>query len=517
MCTHLQKRGSVYYFRRVIPVELQPLFDGKKQWMHSLGTKELAEGKRLARLAGTDTDGLIALAQQRIAAGEVSRPPTRHAASRALTEDLIAHMEAQSRIDEAHEEGQHRRKRHRQSLEERLKLSTAELSEDDLVVRDMVRDAEFRVTLANDQALAAKAALAETRAAKAELSAVEAAPLTPVSPVSGGMMLDEGVIAGWAKERNPRAKGVDTYRSTARWFYDRAGRIPVANITRANVQAFKAALLDEGTSAANIQMKLRRLRTLLQWAFENDHATSNAAAGITIRDNAAASNRRKEFDLVSLRSIFGSAVYSEGQRPRASRGEAAYWLPLLALFTGARLEEIGQLRPADVQLLGYPDADGIERSAWFIQITSDIAAGLKVKNAASERLVPVHPELQSLGFVQFVTDAAERGAVRLFDELRPNSYGRLTAKWGQWFSRYLRLTCKVTDKRMVFHSFRHTFKHYARHVEMIEGISRQIMGHSSSDVADDYGTGYSHHQLVEGMKAYRVPGLTLPAIAKVPE
>lgn len=59
MCTHLTKRGSIYYFRRVIPANLQPYFDGKKQWMHSLGTKDLAEGKRLSRLAGTYTDDLI--------------------------------------------------------------------------------------------------------------------------------------------------------------------------------------------------------------------------------------------------------------------------------------------------------------------------------------------------------------------------------------------------------------------------------------------------------------------------
>lgn len=59
-------------------------------------------------------------------------------------------------------------------------------------------------------------------------------------------------------------------------------------------------------------------------------------------------------------------------------------------------------------------------------------------------------------------------------------------------------TCGVTDKRMVFHSFRHTFKQYVRHAGIIEGVQRQIMGHGSSDVADDYGSGYRLHQAVEG-------------------
>jgi integrase len=61
----------------------------------------------------------------------------------------------------------------------------------------------------------------------------------------------------------------------------------------------------------------------------------------------------------------------------------------------------------------------------------------------------------------------------------------------------------------VFHSFRHTFTDYARHAGIGEGVARQLVGHSGEDVHDDYGSGYSLHRLVEGMKLYRVPGLKL--------
>ena len=36
------------------------------------------------------------------------------------------------------------------------------------------------------------------------------------------------------------------------------------------------------------------------------------------------------------------------QASKGGAGEAAYWLPLLALFTGARLEELAQLRVSDL-------------------------------------------------------------------------------------------------------------------------------------------------------------------------
>ena len=45
------------------------------------------------------------------------------------------------------------------------------------------------------------------------------------------------------------------------------------------------------------------------------------------------------------------------------------------------------------------------------------------------------------------------------------------------------------DERMVFDSFRHTFKQHARLAGILEGVQRQIMGHSSSDTADEYGSG----------------------------
>jgi len=143
---------------------------------------------------------------------------------------------------------------------------------------------------------------------------------------------------------------------------------------------------------------------------------------------------------------------------------------------------------------------------WFLNVT-DLGEDQKLKNDASKRTVPLHPDLERLGFLNYVEGLPKGG--RLFPDLKAGAYGRLTAKWGEWFSTYLRKVCGVTDKRMVFHSFRHTFKHHASHVGMIEGVQRQIMGHSPGDVADDYRGGYSLHQLVEGMRLYRIAGLDL--------
>lgn len=269
-------------------------------------------------------------------------------------------------------------------------------------------------------------------------------------------------------------------------------------------------MLEEGQTPANIKQKLSRLRTLLQWAADNGHASSNVAHGITIKDTQAAKNKRKPFDLAALNAIFASPVYAKGQRPTQGRGEAAYWIPLLALFTGARMEELGQLRPSDIVELTYPDPDGTDQRGWFISLIEvEGDDGTELKTAESERLIPIHPQLQRLGFVAFAKAASEQGRERLFDQLTPGPYGNLTHKWGQWFGRYLRDTCRVTDKRMTFHSFRHTFTDYVRRPDIAEGIQRQLVGHSSKDVHDDYGAGYNLYWLVEAMKLYKVPGLKI--------
>ena len=42
-------------------------------------------------------------------------------------------------------------------------------------------------------------------------------------------------------------------------------------------------------------------------------------------------------------------IFTHGDRPKAGRGEASFWLPLMALFTGARLNELAPLTAADVK------------------------------------------------------------------------------------------------------------------------------------------------------------------------
>lgn len=515
MCSYLHRApNGVYYFRMGIPADLRPFMAGKREIKRSLGLKDREAAKALIPDMTKAAHSLLkqAVRDRDTAAKPAPAPtPPKSAAQiereRALWEhdqrqaDMVADALFASDM-EAEALGP-------------VMDAIAKGIEPDAPLSDILRAGKLLVEHEREKAGADREALLASlharygqnaRASENENEVVDCEPAT-----GSGLYLDEDILDRWATERGVVPKGKDTHKAVAEWFYARTERKPVERITRQDVLAFKDKLLSEGQSVANTNMKLSRLRTLLGWAYQNDLAPANVAEGISVKVADSGKGKRLPFSLDELQAIFASPIYANGERPTRGRGEAAYWLPLLGLFTGARLEEIGQLRVSDVQRRDYPNQDGKMLAGWFLHITDntdDRGQANRIKNAASERYVPVHPELQRLGFISYVEGLKDQQG-RVFPDLKPNVYGRLTAKWGEWFSPYMRTVCGVTDRRKVFHSFRHTFKDYTRRAGIAEGVQRQLMGHAGRDVADDYGSGYDLHSLAVAMATYRVPGLQI--------
>lgn len=509
MCSYLYRRGAVYCTRLVVPDRLRHII-GKSDLGRSLRTKELADAKRLLPSWLAEAQSILASAERQLARmpGPASSYPfTREQADWEAQQDQLRQEFdwEQDGKDEAARE-----------FELRIKRPDAELTADEASAARLLREAKEERDRYRERYHRRKQSDGKPVAHGHSAPAVWTN--TATATALAGNMLDPTIVDLWAAERKPKQKGIDAHRAVARWFDERVGKKTVDQIARNDVLAFKAKLLVEGQTPANIKQKLSRLRTLLQWAADNGHAATNVGHGITIKDTQAAKNKRKPFDLPALNAIFGSAVYASGERPTQGRGEAAYWIPLLALFTGARMEELGQLRPDDVRQLTYPDPDGNEQRAWFLNlVASDGENATKLKTAESERVIPLHPELERLGFIVFAKAMMDEGRDRLFHQLTPGPYGNFTHKWGQWFAKCLRNTWGVTDTRMTFHSFRHTFTDYVRRRDIPEGVQRQLVGHSSKDIHDEYGSGYNLHWLVEAVKLYRIPGLKIAEPGRIGE
>lgn len=133
---------------------------------------------------------------------------------------------------------------------------------------------------------------------------------------------------------------------------------------------------------------------------------------------------------------------------------------------------------------------------------NDRQEGQHLKNSGSHRRIPVHPERIKLGFIDF---AKKQKGDRIFHQLKVDVFGTLTGNWSKWFGHYLRNVCGVTDKRMVFHSFRHTFKDMCRLAGIDEAVHDALTGHSSSSVSRNYGgLNYPLGPLVEAVGKLKV-------------
>ncbi len=511
MCSYLHKApNGVYYFRMVIPADLRPYVSGKREIKISLGLKDRDAAKLLIPDHTKAAHKLLEEARRdKAAAGKPNPTPSIPRSPAQLRRDREQWEWEQEQID---------------LLGQALSDQDSEIEELEPIMDAMTEGRSIDASPADILRAGQLLVQHEREMAEIERQQLVVRMLGRASTIQNQVVDCEGDRTGsspvlndiadkWSAEGSKRPKTIAMVRATVRWFNERMGALSVDQIAKSHIIDFKNKLLSEQHSVANINVRLTHISLLLGWAARNDIIPMNVAIGTSIPNPQSKKSRRKPFKLPELQAIFGSPVFVDGVRPAGGKGEAAYWIPTIAIYTGARVREIAQLRYGDVRQVEYADSEGRMLKSWFFNIaedTDDDGVETAVKTEASERLVPVHPKLMELGLIEYV-QALKAKKGRIFPLLPVDIYGNPAAKWGEWFSQYLRKDCGITDKRMTFHSFRHSFKDYARDARIEEGIQRQLMGHEGGDVADAYGSGYSQHVLVEAMATYRIPGLSIPA------
>jgi integrase len=494
MPTGLIRRGARYSTRRRIPVDLIEHYGGRAEIVRALNTPFLAEAKRLHALMW------VALDQEFDAARAAIAPQSKPAAKPADVAELAARavQSLRARRDEAAKAGalegfiEYQRE---QLAYQQAVLDGVEPAEQPLPVHEAHRNA-VQALLSGDGAMAL------------------AAVVQPVEEEGENPRVSE-LLARWLKEERPPSTVKEMQRAVDR-FIKVIGDKRIKAVSRRDVTAFSDKLREPGgvtpggVSIPTTNTTLSLVSALFGMAVKRNLIDHNPARGTQLKDPQKAREKRREFDAAALAAIFGSPIYAQGERPDGGAGEAAYWLPLLALYTGARINELCQLHPANIYEEQYLEADGEEKSAWVILFEENRSREQRLKNQGSERRIPIHPHLVDLGFVTYAQE--QNGKDRLFDKLTagPNE-PRIAGNWGRWFARYLRNTCDVTDERMTFHSFRHSFKHYARMSHIPKDLHDLMTGHVLPAAADDYGgLTYPLNQLVPAIERYRVPGFKLP-------
>ncbi|GFO58751.1 hypothetical protein GMST_10760 [Geomonas silvestris] len=231
---------------------------------------------------------------------------------------------------------------------------------------------------------------------------------------------------------------------------------------------------EELLSISKINTLLSRISSLFGWALKNGYTPTNPFSGLKIKEKVADHEKRDPFSATDLKALFSSPEYLTGKASHPYH----YWLPLLGLFTGARIDELCQLHLED-----FYQVDGL----WVISINSN--GDKKLKNLASARIIPLHTRLMALGLVDYISCLKKKGYARLFPELkkRRDGYSQDASKW---FLRF-RVRCGVTGKNKPFHSFRHTVIDCLKQKNVPKEIIAAIVGHRDESITTNtYGNPY---------------------------
>lgn len=459
MATNIQRRGAVYYFRRRVPLDLLEQYGGKREIIRSLNTKNRADAERLARKVSSDLDDEFEAARMALS-GQPPAPPR-------LSQDSIAAIDPLY-FDTAG------------SI-----IIAAEIESD---------EAEQAAVRAQDEAEAARLerviAIIEKRRAVQGVEPIPgsvrtvlapSAPATPVAPPAAGPTLEE-IIPLWQRDRQPASKTVDAVTRAVREAKDPR----IVGLTRRDIIAIRDGWIEAGNSVTTVNKKIGFVRLLLGVAKSRGLIEVNPAEDTELPPPKRAVELRQPYSPEQADAVMAA---TEGMRESDS---AMYWLPRLARWTGARLNELHQLRREDVQAReGVPGVYITDEG----EHTPGVA--LRLKNQGSRRWVPLAEAVRSFA------EWAERQPEGPLFPAQANKYGIVSDGFSKRYGRFLRATLKIADKRVTFHSWRHGFADMCRAAGVPPDVRMALMGHAEGGVSGTYGAGdgIPAKRLIEAMAA----------------
>jgi integrase len=137
-------------------------------------------------------------------------------------------------------------------------------------------------------------------------------------------------------------------------------------------------------------------RSFFGWAKRKKRLATNPTLEVFVEVPEKASKKMRGFDDEEARLILSATLAPFSNLMSRENAAARRWVPWLCAYTGARVNEITQLRREDV----FP-VDNL----WCIRISPEAGT---VKDAR-ERVVPLHPHLLEEGFIVNFVQTVTRG------------------------------------------------------------------------------------------------------------
>lgn len=248
-------------------------------------------------------------------------------------------------------------------------------------------------------------------------------------------------------------------------------------------------------SSRTVQRHISVLSALWKDAIDREEVSSNIFEGFTFKSERRSLDQREMWPSADLARLFVSPLYtgcfSASRRSRPGNKiirDEKFWLPLIAVFSAMRQEEICQLHVDDVREEG---------GVWVFDINARGNRQLKNENAV--RLVPIHEELERIGFLSYVQEQRAAQKTLLFHQLTPGGADqRMGHNFSKWFTRYRRDT-NLYKPNLDFHSFRHSATTFLGRAGVQRVVIAAIVGHSVPGETSRYSKGYEAKTLKEAI------------------
>lgn len=265
------------------------------------------------------------------------------------------------------------------------------------------------------------------------------------------------------------------------------------------IEAGRKLNLDPIQPATINRAYLAHIGALFKWALKEGWITSTPFMGLMVKDSVADIDKRDPFTKPQLQELFTSSRWKAPARTENEQ-PGAYWVPLVALLTGARLGEIAGLRVADVE-----EVDGL------LALRIRNHPGRTLKNIYSRRDLPIHPELGLMGFLAFLDHRRKVGKPDelLFPDGKANVRNQSGAKLGERFVKLIE-ELKFTGTKLGMHSFRHGVEDRLKAVDLFgTALGRALLGRKSPGSEKSYGKGFDIHDLKRALDQITYPDLNL--------
>jgi hypothetical protein len=271
-----------------------------------------------------------------------------------------------------------------------------------------------------------------------------------------------------------------------------------------------------------------KLSEFLGWGTQHGFLERNPATGAMKKTKKARreQDERQPISAENLAKIFSVSWFKSGRGDRTAKGRhwsfqpSHYWLPLLGLFVGGRLNELSQLYLDDLKQTPsgqwYIDFNLEQPDKRDADDPDDVVIGEKrFKTVNAVRVVPLHSRLVELGLPQYVAALRATGRYeRLFPELLWNETKGYSKQSSRWFNELFmgRKLNIARDGSQVFHSLRHNFITALDQADVPERIIAQLAGHQRGETMS--GKRYAKDREADDLAPYiERLAYTLPPIA----